>query len=80
MFKNRSTDQSLNLCGKVIARLRTERGISQRQLADDLQDYDINLGKNAIQKIESGARFVTDIELKAFALFFNVSTEFLLNN
>ena len=80
MFKNRSPDQSLNLCGKVIARLRTERGISQRQLADDLQDYDINLGKNAIQKIESGARFVTDIELKAFALFFNVSTEFLLNN
>lgn len=79
MFKNRSPDQAFNLCGHMIAKLWTEKGISQRQLADELQDYDINLGKNAIQKIESGARFVTDIELKAFALFFDVPIEFLLN-
>lgn len=79
MFKNKNPDKSLNLCGKMIARLRTEKGISQRQLADELQDYDINLGKNAIQKIESGTRFVTDIELKALSSFFDVSTEILLN-
>jgi transcriptional regulator with XRE-family HTH domain len=78
MFKNKSPEGTLNLCGKEIARLRKEREISQRQFADDLQDYNIDLGKNAIQQIESGERFVTDIELKAIAEFFDVSIEVLL--
>lgn len=33
------------------------------------------MDKNAIQRIEVGKRFVTDIELKAFANFFDVSME-----
>jgi len=33
---------------------------------------------NAIQRIERGKRFVTDIELKAFAEIFNVSLENLI--
>ena len=36
------------------------------------------MDKNAIQRIESGDRFVTDIELKVFAAFFGVSTDELL--
>ena len=38
----------------------------------------IELDKNAIQRIESGARFITDIELKAFAKVLAVSYEELL--
>ena len=38
----------------------------------------LDLDKNAIQRIESGDRFVTDIELKVFAAFFGVSTDELL--
>jgi hypothetical protein len=34
--------------------------------------------KNAIQRIEAGKRFVTDIELKQFAAYFRVSTDDLL--
>lgn len=34
--------------------------------------------KNAIQRIEHGDRFVTDIELAAFADFFGVSSDVLL--
>lgn len=39
----------------------------------------IKLDKNAIQRIESGVRFVTDIELKTFAKVLAVSCEELLS-
>ncbi len=41
--------------------------LSQRALADKLQLIGIDVDKNAIQHIECGKRFVTDIELKAIA-------------
>ena len=53
--------------------------MSQRILAEKLQLRDIDVDKNAIQRIESGERFVTDIELKVLAEIFNVSTDELLN-
>ena len=37
--------------------------ISQRELADRLQIAGLDIDKNAIQRIECGKRFVTDIEL-----------------
>lgn len=37
-----------------------------------------NEDKNAIQRIECGKRFVTDIELKAFAQIFGVSVDELV--
>ena len=49
--------------------------VSQRALADKLQLAGIDLDKNAIQRIESGQRFVTDIELRAFAKIFQVTTD-----
>lgn len=47
-------------------------------LADQLQLIGIDLDKNAIQKIESGKRFVTDIEIVAFAKVFKITTDELL--
>ena len=81
MFKNRGADGALNLCGKQIAALRQACSpkLSQRALADQLQLCGLDLDKNAIQKIESGERFVTDIELKAFAEFFHVRADELMN-
>lgn len=38
------------------------------------------LDKNAIQRIECGKRFVTDIERKVFAQILNTTTDELLNN
>lgn len=46
--------------------------ISQRELADRMQLIGIDMDKNAIQRIECGKRFVTDIEIFAFAKVFNV--------
>jgi len=78
MFKNKNADGSLNISGANIAKLRKEKQLSQRALADKLQLEGIDLNKNAIQQIECGQRFITDIELKAFAQFFNISSDALL--
>ncbi len=78
MFINKSKDGSNNLCGRNIAALRGNLNISQRQLADKMQLVEIDIDKNAIQRIECGKRFVTDIELVAFAKVFNVTLDELL--
>ena len=44
-----------------------------------LQIAGLDVDKNAIQRIEDGKRFVTDIELKVFAKVLNVSYEDLLD-
>lgn len=53
--------------------------MSQRAFADKLQLLGIDLDKNAIQRIECGKRFVTDIELKAFAQILGITTDELLD-
>lgn len=78
MFINKSADGLNNVCGKNIAELRIKIGISQRELADKMQLVGIDIDKNAIQRIECGKRFVTDIELIAFSKVFNVTLEELL--
>jgi len=80
MFKNKNEDGTLNLCSKRITELRIEKKLSQRAFAEKLQLMGIDLNKNAIQQIESGKRFVTDIELKSIALFFNVTTDELVKS
>ena len=79
MYKNKNNDRN-NICGKKIAELRQKRvpKTSQRALADLLQLEGIDLDKNAVQRIESGKRFVTDIELKVLAKIFRVSADELL--
>lgn len=78
MFINKSCSGKNNICGEQIATLRTERKMSQRQLADALQLLGLDINKNAVQRIESGQRFVTDIELVYFAKVFNTSFTALL--
>ena len=78
VFKNKNTNGSLNICGTKVQILRKAENWSQRELADQLQLKGIDLSKNAIQQIESGERFVTDIELKAFAALFRVASDILL--
>ena len=72
MFINKSNSGRNNICGSHIARLRKASGRSQRQLADlqlagQLQLHGLDVDKNAIQRIEAGKRFVTDIELVYFS-------------
>lgn len=78
MFINKTGDGRNNLCGIVIEKRRKEMGKSQRQLADMMQLAGLDIDKNAVQRIEAGKRFVTDIELKYFAEVLKLSYESLL--
>lgn len=78
MFTNKAKDGKNNICGEQIAQYRTARKLSQRQLADMLQLLGLDIDKNAVQRIEAGKRFVTDIELVYFAKIFNISFDVLL--
>lgn len=80
MFKNKSIYGKNNLCGEKIYTLRKQYTpkMSQRILAERLQIKGIDIDKNAIQRIESGERFVTDIELKVLAEIFEVTADELL--
>ena len=80
MFINKAKDESNNICGRNIARFRTALHISQRELADRMQLVGIDIDKNGIQRIECGKRFVTDIEVVAFANLLSKSYEELLHN
>ena len=73
MFKNKN-DGKNNICGENIRKMRLSYStkLSQRGLADKMQLIGIDVDKNAIQRIECGKRFVTDIELVAFAEIFGV--------
>ena len=63
MFINKGTDGRNNICGINIARFRKEMKLSQRALAELLQLHGLDVDKNAVQRMESGQRFITDIEL-----------------
>ena len=80
MFKNRSNDGRLNISGLNIRKLRKAmpEKTSQRAFAYLLQLQGLDLEKNAIQRIESGERFVTDLELKVIADVLDVSVNELL--
>lgn len=78
MFINKANDGYNNLCGRNIAQARKQQGRSQRQLADALQLAGLDVDKNAIQRIEAGKRFVTDIELVYFANVLELSLDELL--
>ena len=80
VFINKTAAGLNNLCGQNIARFRRELDISQRELADRMQLAGIDIDKNAIQRIECGKRFVTDIEVLAFAQVFGTSLDALLKD
>ena len=69
---------SVNI-GQEIIILRGAKGWTQQQLADMLQMAGLDIDKNAVQRIESGKRFVTDIELKVIAEVLGISYDKLLN-
>lgn len=78
MFINKSNGGKNNICGPQIAKYRKEMRKSQRQLAEMLQLAGLDVDKNAIQRIEAGKRFVTDIELVYFARVLGKRLEELL--
>ncbi len=79
MFINKTKEGRNNLCGENVGRIRTSMKLSQRALADKLQLYGLDVDKNAVQRIEVGKRFVTDIELVALSKVLDVTLEELVS-
>lgn len=79
MFINKMSNGKNNVCGENIARFRKEQKISQRKLADKLQILGLDVDKNAIQRMESGQRFITDIELTFLSVALGKTYDELLN-
>ena len=67
LFINKTDEGLNNLCGRNVCKYRKEMKISQRVFAERLQLIGLDVDKNAIQRIEAGKRFVTDIELVALS-------------
>ncbi len=60
------------------ARFMNNPIISQTDLIAKMQIKGFNISKNIMSRIELGERYVTDLELIAFAKILNVSTAWLL--
>lgn len=69
-----------NLIGKRLSELRNEQNLSQRALAYELQLAGYDIDKNVITRIETGKRYVTDIELKAFCEVLKVTYSCLIDD
>ena len=71
-------NNSKNLSGQRGRELRTEKHISQKALAEQLQLAGYEFSDLTVLRIEQGTRFVPDYEIVALAEFFHVSCEYLL--
>ena len=80
MAKVRTEDGKSNIVGAQIKILRKglANNVSQRELAEILQRFGLDIDKNAIQRIEAGKRCVKDIELQVIAEVFEVQVADLL--
>ncbi len=68
-----------NITGSRIKDLRIQRGLTQEQLAAQMQTAGIQINQKAISRIESGDRIITDYELLRLAEILHVSVNQLLN-
>jgi DNA-binding XRE family transcriptional regulator len=69
-----------NVCGDRIHQVRTSKRISQEELAARMQVNGVTIEREAISKIETGDRFVTDYELLVFSRILCVSMDWLTGN
>ena len=62
-----------NITGRQIAKLRTEKGLSQDKLAGRCQRAGWDISRGTLAKIEAGVRCVSDAELLLLAQALGVS-------
>lgn len=67
-----------NLINERLIELRKRHGLSQRDLARELQILGCDMDKNVITRIETQKRYVTDIEIQKICEVFHVTFEDLI--
>lgn len=67
-----------NIAGDRIHQARTAMRLSQSDLAARMQVNGVTIEREAISKIETGDRFITDYELMVFSRVLGVSVNWLM--
>ena len=80
MPKPTSLSGKKNLISKNLIKARLNKGLSQRGLARELQLAGYDMDKNVITRIETGQRYLTDIELTALSKVLNVRIDVLIED
>ena len=65
-------------CRDRIATLREAKGLSQKQLAEELSKFGLNVRRETVTQWEAGTREVKEKYIVALAKFFDVSSDYLL--
>ncbi len=71
-------ENSVNIIGPTVQRLREERGWSLQRLADEFDRQGISVTPQTLERVESQEEIITDAELMAFALIFQTDIDDLL--
>lgn len=73
-------DNNKNIIANRIRFFREEAGLSQSQLAAQMQTLGVNIDQQMISRIEKNLRQVTDYELACFCKLLNVSVDDMLSD
>mgnify|MGYP004538007545 FL=1 len=73
MNKIQSSSESLNIAGKNIKQIRKNKKITQEDLCARMQVMGFKLSRSDISKLETGKRFINDIEIIGFSKALKVS-------
>ena len=79
MFKIKASDGKNNICGEKLKEIRASKGLSQRKLAQQMQLKGYDVDHYFIMRVESGERFITDIDLKIFCDSLNIKSSDILD-
>lgn len=76
--KSRQADGKFNASGSRIRTLRKAMGLSQEQLAAQMQLSGLDSTQKMVSRMETGDRIIADYELIFFSRFFHVTSDELL--
>ena len=79
MPKRLTDSNSKNIIGKNLMNIRLKKNMSQRDFARFLQVNGLDMDKNLITRIETGKRYVTDIEIKELCRILEIPYTILLD-
>ncbi len=69
-----------NVSGERVRQKRTQKRLTQAELAARVQTEGVILEQDAISRIESGSRMVQDYELRALAVVLGMTAEGLMES
>lgn len=73
MQKNKKFNDSYNITGNNILRIRKEKKVTQEDLCARMQVMGYQLSRSDISKLENGKKFIADFEVYGFAKALKVS-------